>query len=307
MYLPTKAEKNQPLVRSCHLAFPQGFLQNPSTIRIPFRMTGRLITVEAQIEDQIGNFIIDTGADKLLLNSNYFKPDRVLNHEVAYGSTGEIGKVLLRHVDTLKWDNLFFLKVKANVIDMRHIERKKNARILGLIGYEVFKDFEIFFDFQFNQIVLTKLDSKGNRLDGEAIWEVPYDSLNFRLKGHVIILNGKVKKERLKFTLDSGAELNLLDRGVRRKVLKNFKITKRARLLGAGQKEIEVLAGKLYDVNLENIPCPGMRTLLTNLDALNYSFGTQLDGVLGFEFLIGRRILINYKKKKLYFFNLQKP
>jgi hypothetical protein len=32
-------------------------------------------------------------------------------------------------------------------------------------------------------------------------------------------------------------------------------------------------------------------------------FGTQLDGILGYEFFKYKRTIINYKKEKLYFIN----
>jgi hypothetical protein len=44
-----------------------------------------------------------------------------------------------------------------------------------------------------------------------------------------------------------------------------------------------------------------MRTLLVDLAALNQMLNTRLDGVLGMEFLIRRKAVINYKRKMIYF------
>jgi hypothetical protein len=46
-----------------------------------------------------------------------------------------------------------------------------------------------------------------------------------------------------------------------------------------------------------------MNTLLTSLDEINQSFDVNVQGVLGYEFLKKRRVLINYQKRKLYFFS----
>ena len=43
-----------------------------------------------------------------------------------------------------------------------------------------------------------------------------------------------------------------------------------------------------------------MKTMLTNLHNMNKAFGTDLDGVLGHDFFAQRRVIINYKKEKLY-------
>ena len=170
-----------------------------------------------------------------------------------------------------------------------------------------FKDYEVFIDFQMMQLVLSKLDRKGNRLDREAFYEEPYDSVDFKLSRHIIILRVEVAGVRLKFSLDSGAELNLIDRRVKRGVLDHFEIVKRVRMLGTGSQTIEVLAGKLSNVKCGNQENGAMRTLLTNLSEMNETFKTGLNGVMGYEFLAPRRTLINYKKKKLFFFREARP
>lgn len=289
------------------LVFPQAASPNVNTIHIPFKLVGRLIAVEARVDTLAGAFLIDTGSERLLLNRNYFSGRPRPGLSAAIGNTGDAGPVLNRKVDSLHWDNMFFLNVRANVLDLSHIERKKNIRLLGIIGYNVLADYEIFLDFQSRQIVLTRLDKDGARLDPNAIWETPYDSLDFKLYGHLIMLEGEVGGQQLKFNLDSGAELNLIDRRVRRKVLDYFDIIKRVNMVGAGQRTVEVLAGALREVRCGNQYSESMRTLLTSLTQMNGSFGVRMDGVLGYEFLSTRRTLINYKREKLFFFREQRP
>lgn len=297
----------EPLALHSSLAFPQAVITNTHTIHIPFKLAGRLIAVEARIDTFEGTFILDTGAQRLLLNQSYFRGRSRPNISAAIGNTGMVESVTEKRVDSLHWDNLFFENLEANVLDLSHIERKKNIRLLGIIGFDVFKDFEIFLDFQLRQLILTRLDKDGFRLDPDALWETPYDSLDFKLYRHLIILEGDVDGTPLRFSLDSGAELNLLDRRVKRKVLDSFDIIRRVKMLGAGQNTIEVLAGTLYGIRCGNQQEPEMRTLLTNLTEMNVSFNIRLDGVLGYEFLSSRRTLINYKRKKLFFFQMQRP
>lgn len=290
------------------LSFPEAVVINPNTIYIPFTLAGRLIAVEARVDTFIGTFVIDTGAERLLLNKKYFGRNNVNSSTVsAIGNTGAVADVDKRWVDTLHWDNLFFKNVEANIVDLTHIEQKKKIKLIGILGFNVFKDFEIFLDFQLKQVILTRLDRKGFRIDSTAIWEVPYDSLDFKMARHLIVLKGQVGDQNLKFGLDSGAELNLIDRRVKRKILDQFEIVKRVRMLGAGQNKIEVIAGNLNQVKVGNQFSEQMRTLLTNLSEMNMNFGIRLDGILGYEFLSSRRTLINYKRKKLFFFANQKP
>ncbi|MEZ4994535.1 MAG: pepsin/retropepsin-like aspartic protease family protein [Saprospiraceae bacterium] len=291
---------------TCDLHFPLAVQSSPNTIHIPFKMVGRLIAVEARADTVAGTFIVDTGAERLLLNRNHFR-ERYYEQFTSVGNTGMVQAVSQRWVDSLFWDNLTFPEVKANVLDLSHIERKKHIRLVGIIGQNVFADFELFLDFQSQQLVLTRLDAAGNRLDPDAIWESPYDSLDFRLVEHLIMVEAEVQGRTLKFNLDSGAEVNLLDRRVKRKVLDDFEIVKRVKMVGTGQKQIEVLAGVLHHVRCGNQENEEMRTLITNLSQMSTNFGTRIDGVIGYEFLNSRRTLINYKRRKLYFFRPQRP
>ena len=44
-----------------------------------------------------------------------------------------------------------------------------------------------------------------------------------------------------------------------------------------------------------------MKTIITNLYNMNKAFGTNLDGILGYDFFAQKRVILNYKKEQLYF------
>jgi hypothetical protein len=121
------------------------------------------------------------------------------------------------------------------------------------------------------------------------------------------MIDATVNTVRMKMIVDTGAELNLLDRKVNRKVLDEFTIIKRVNLSGMGSREVEVLAGTLRNVTCGKQHHPSMNTLLTSLDEINASFGTTAMGVLGYEFINNKRVLINYPKRKLYFYQPLRP
>ncbi len=287
---------------NCSVTFPQGVSVTQNTIYIPFRMVGRLIAVEARVDTQQGFFFLDTGASDLLLNQNYFEGESTIASTNAFGVGGDIGQLSTRRVDTLFWDGLEIKDLEGHVVSLTHIEETKRTKVIGILGFKVFRDFEILIDYSIRQLIITRVDKKGNRLDRDAIFQVPIDSMDFKLIGHAIVMSAQVNGVKLKLGLDTGAELNLLDVGVKRKVLDNFEILRRTTMMGAGRKEIEVLAGVLYGVDLTVDQKIGMRTLLTKMWKVNDAMGTKLDGILGYEFLFDKRALINYRKQKLYFF-----
>ncbi|WOD43778.1 hypothetical protein [Hwangdonia lutea] len=286
------------------ILFPKAEILNEYTTRIPFKLVDHLIVVEAELLNKKGNFIIDTGSETLILNSGHF-PNMYANnrkYKEASGVLEAIDYSYEKQVKEFVLQNFRLENKSSDVIDLSHIEHSKKIKLLGIIGYNILKDYEIFVDMHLNQITLTKVDAKGNKLDKHLYLEKIVDSVNFKLKKHTIVLNSTINDQKLKFGLDTAAEFNQISKSVNKKVLKYFIPKKRLTLIGASNKNIEVMAGKLHRVKLkETIYFGPMLTVLTNLNKMNDAFGTDLDGIFGYEFFAQKRTIINYHKEKLYF------
>ena len=284
--------------------FPEADILNEFTTRIPFKLVDHLIVVEAELLNKKGNFIIDTGSETLILNSGHF-PNIYANNKTYKTTSGVLEAIDYSYEKRVKEFVLQSFRIEnksSDVIDLSHIEHSKKIKLLGIIGYNILKDYEIFIDMHLNQITLSKVDGLGNKLDKQVYLEKITDSINFKLKKHTIVLNSIINNQKLKFGLDTAAEFNQISKSVNKKVLKYFIPKKRLTLTGASNKKIEVMAGKLHRVKLnETIYFGPMLTVLTNLNKMNETFGTDLDGVFGYEFFAQKRTIINYKKEKLYF------
>ena len=284
------------------IGFPTAEVVNDYTTRIPFKLIDHLIVVEAELFNKKGNFIIDTGSETLILNSVHFKNyQNHLKEKVTHGVNADI-RSTVKHVNAFLIKNFELRHTKSDVIDLSHIEKTKKMNLLGIIGHSVLKDFEVFVDLYLNQITLTRLDKQGNRLDKNVYLETITDSIGFKMKKHTIVLHTEVNGVELRMGLDTAAEYNQLNKKVDSKVLKNFFPSRKLKLSGASGKKVEVMAGKLFRVKLnDNVYFGPMQTVLANLKKMNEAFGTKLDGVLGYEFFRQKRTIINYKKKQLYF------
>lgn len=274
------------------------------TTRIPFKLVDRLIVIEGVLNNKKGKFILDTGSEALILNKTHFK-----TYHFNYIKEGETSGVLSnalnpieKTINKLSFDNLNIKNKNADLINLSHIEKSKKIKLLGIIGYSILKDYEVFVDLYLNQITLSKIDKLGNKLGKEKYLETIIDTVNFNLKKHTIVLEAYINKQKVKFALDTGAEFNQINSKINKKVLKHFYPKKRVQLTGASSKKIEVLYGTLHRVKLNDKNYFGpMKTILTNLHNMNKAFGTKLDGILGHDFFAQKRVIINYKKEKLYF------
>ena len=289
------------------ILFPKAEIINEHTVRIPFKLIDHLIVIEANLLGENGNFVIDTGSESLILNKAHFPLDYAFmkKREEASGIINDIDTPLERKVRDFYIESLNLEDKISDVIDLSHIEKSKKMNLLGIIGFNVLRDYEIFIDLYLNQITLSKVDKYGNKLDTKVYLEKIADSIDFTLRGHAILISAEVNDKKLSFVLDSAAEVNQITKSAGKKVLKNFIPSKRLKLSGASGKEIEVLAGKLHRVKLNDEVYFGpMFTILTNLSKMEDAFGFNIDGILGYEFFKQKRTIINYQKEKLYFVNM---
>jgi hypothetical protein len=279
---------------------------NNYTTRIPFKLVDHLIVVKANIFNIEGNFIIDTGSESLILNKILFPNlyQHQSNNQSATGILNSVENTYQKQIRGFILQNFKLENKSSHIIDLSHIEKSKRVKFLGIIGYNILKDYEVFIDMHLNQITLAKLDINGERLDKNVYLEKIVDTINFSLKEHTIVINGTINDQKVKLGLDTAAEFNQINKRINKKALKYFIPKKRLKLSGIGNNKIEVLAGNLHRVKLSEKTYFGpMLTVLTNLTKMNEAFGTSLEGVLGFEFFAQKRTIINYKKEQLYFIN----
>jgi hypothetical protein len=290
------------------ITFPKAEFINENSIRIPLKKVDQLIVIEAELFNKKGNFIIDTGSETLILNSVHFQKNHTISEKnnKTSGVISLVDNPLEKHFKSFSINGLTWENKMGDILNLSHIEKTKKMKLLGIIGQSFLKDYEIFIDLYLNQITLSRVNNKGDKLTEKNYLEKIVDSIDFNLKGHTIVLNANVNGESLTFGLDTAAEFNQLNKRVNKNVLALFDIKKRVELTGVGNKTIEVLAGKLHRVKLsESIFFGPMLTVLTNLNNINEAFGTSIDGILGYEFFKQKRVIINYQKEMLYF--IDKP
>lgn len=276
-----------------------------NSVIVPFEAVDGLIVLQASVNGTEGNFILDTGANGLVLNDNHFPAEERLTGRMAAGLAGPTESAGLRRKNQLQVDALVFTRVPAQTIDLLHLEERKKMKILGLIGYEIIRDFEIMFNYRRSFLTFSELDKQGRMRTPLPHTQDKVDSLSFELGRHLPVVEVRIDGKKKRMGIDSGASYNLLDLRGNKDVFPSFKILKRIDISGTGRETVEGLAGRLYRVKLrDHYQCGAMHTVATNLRNLERVYGTQLDGILGYPFLAPWLISINYRKRQLYFHNL---
>jgi predicted aspartyl protease len=272
---------------------------------LPFSRAGNLILIKAKADAIEGSFILDTGAPGLILNMTYFRDYPLTENyagEEGGGITGSVSGYGHTLVKKLSFGAVHYFKVEADRINLGHIENSKGIRIFGLLGVQLFRQFEIIIDYENNEIHLhhiTKKDGKNyqHRLLNDTS---TYSVLPIDLLDNKILTYGKVGNKKLTFLVDTGAESNVIDSRLSENVLDNVAITRRMVLNGAGNKKVDALYGDMSNLRIGVRAITSMPVLVTNLEKMCFAYDRCLDGMLGFDFLSMHKIGFNFVKRKMY-------
>jgi hypothetical protein len=298
------------LLFSSHLLFSQNnvaiFHANKSSVSVaatggkavsiaPFELINGMIVVKASINGVLGNFILDTGSPGIVINST--------EHEGGsdYSATGvggalAIGEININH---FKWGIVEKDELKGFTIDISHLEKATGRQLAGLIGYEILEHYEVLFDYP-NEIVKIY---DGNNV-AEFRKESPTIEVPFKMNGHIPMMEVQVGNKSAFLGLDSGAEVNLLDRSFFKSLNKSFLTDKnKEKVVGLDKDEQEVVAATLNSTKIEGHSMSAMKFLFLDLDGLSGQFDHDFDGLLGFPFFQQHTVAINYQEKKIYIWN----
>jgi len=265
---------------------------------IPMKRVGRLFLIEATVDGETGNLVFDTGANGLVLNSTYFRNHVRSGGTSSTGITGSVGHVEQISVGQIEFADLKYKNLKADVANLGHIENRRGAKIIGLIGFSMMRDLEIMIDPRNSVLKLFKIDKSGKRLKSGLSEFKPDYTQKIDGNTNILFLKGIIGGKTLNFCFDTGAETNAISSDSNKKIMSTLTITRRTALKGAGAAGSEVLFGRMNDFAIGNQPIQNMETIITNLDALSEAYGTHIDGMLGNSFLEHGIICVNFVKKQ---------
>lgn len=281
------------LKNNIHIPFPK-------KTHIPFQIIGKLLVIQATIANQTGNYIVDTGTPHIMLNSKYFSggartsKDRLFN---ALG--GQVSNIETRHADVYI-GAFFHANMEVMITDISHIEDTKNIKILGFIGFNFFKNYEVYFDYQIQEIILYELDTERNKFVEDFYYEPPFDTFDVKMNHHFPCLPVRVGETELLLGLDTGSETTLLRKRLKNKLKDQFIEKHKVKVMGFDNNPFVVPFGELPNLKVGELEYPLREVVLADISSYNQELDFLMDGLLGFEFFYRYPIAINFQKKEVY-------
>ena len=283
------------------ICLPLVMVANESGISVvPFQLIGNSIFVSGSVNGQSGNFLLDTGSPNLLLNKSYFKGIR--QHAVGLNILDIHGQSQSASYYVVKELRIADRKMKEShglVVDLSALEQAKGITIAGIIGYSSLRNVEVVFDFDNWVLWIVPLDRKGNRIAKIESFKM-VESFKLKMSGHISYITARFNGKKLRLGIDSGSEVNMLNRRLVKRNRSNFEVTGHLIVRGLTDVYLACGTGTLENIELQPGQKASLEVALADMYHLNECLGVSLHGLLGAPFLMQGKVSINFRKKRLY-------
>ncbi|RZK47785.1 MAG: hypothetical protein EOO59_17420, partial [Hymenobacter sp.] len=183
-------------------------LTTPPRVEIPVKQVNGLLVVEAEVDGRRGAFFLDSGAPALLLNKREFAPPGGESAPPTQGSRGVNGAMAglaAYPLQQFAWQGIVLQHQEVATFDMSSLEKRLGVdTLLGIIGYELLREYAMTLDYRAGRVLLQKPGAAG--APPAAGVRVP-----FRLRGHLPVVEATIEGRPYQLGLDCGAQTNLLD------------------------------------------------------------------------------------------------
>ena len=253
----------------------------------PFELVRGLIIVQAEVNGEMGNFILDTGSPMMILNGN--------NSENATKQANTLSGDLMgewKKINVFAWAGIKKFNLDALSMDIGHLEFLAGKPLKGLIGYEFFGNIDLLIDFENQQLRLVPAGGSP-KMEGWTLQaEIP-----FTMEGHLAVIEANIGDAKFRFGLDTGAGVNLMDIGRKPEIAPELLApAKSTQVVGLSQNSDSYLAADILETTIAGKNYWNMRYILTDISKLHNLENNNVDGLLGYPFFQSGKFTINYGK-----------
>lgn len=260
---------------------------------IPFVKAHGLILLEAEIADQKGFFIFDTGADALLLNSEYgvLSTNDFITEFQSLNGVVETKEVNLQ---SLTLGNYTLNDIEAYSVNLSKIEALADRKLLGIIGAPILNSEVIHIDNKNNLIQLLPRNVEAFANDKSLIQS------EMRIVKGIPVIPVVIDDDTYAFGLDTGSSVSLVCSELLEKGLFTEKSGK-MHLLTAAKNSKESKLYSIDKIKIANLSIEQLTFGSSPFEDINTELGIHLDGILSIDQLPVENIYIDTFNKRIFF------
>jgi hypothetical protein len=122
------------------LLAPRSSSAQPGVVRVPFRAVNSLILVEAKVNGRPVTLLLDTGANKTILNAKAYGIAYLPVSQPVNRGAGIVGNALRLRVD-LEIANQYLFSQQVSVMNLDELARCFGIHFEGLLGQDILNQF----------------------------------------------------------------------------------------------------------------------------------------------------------------------
>ncbi|MFK7807565.1 MAG: aspartyl protease family protein [Saprospiraceae bacterium] len=260
-----------------------------SSMEVPFEMVNGMIVMKLEVNGEKGSFILDTGADAILVDGNPAENEG--NGFSTLGGTVESGITQLKK---LKMGSYIKYDVAAQVINLKTLEQNLGIDLYGIIGGGYFNPYSLEIDFT-NSIVTLSNRSAYKK----AVKEM--SAVKFEMVDGIPVVPVTIGDRTFEFAMDSGASIHFVHSALLEEIEGIKKMDSSANVLSASHLSEKINRYEIAGFNLGEIHFEHQQCLHRNFDEVNKELTRPIAGILSLSSLAREKVIIDFKKKKMYF------
>ncbi len=279
----------------------------PDTLSVPFKLANGLIYVAAELNGINGYFLFDSGSPVTLLNKRFTEQDKQVRG-VSFdfmGMGGKMDSLVWSQGNMLHWAGSIVPNLDAPASDMGDRELPGGLNYLGLLGYGMFSDYQLTFDYQRQLLLFEKVDSLGKLIQRPMYKGRLVAKAAMNMTRHIPVVTLLIAGNTYRMGLDCGANANVMQTSVRKDIGKSFDVEEEGVAInGVGSASESATSGYVMGASIGSLRFEDMFTVLTN-QSIGAGSGEQslgVVGLLGTPFLNQHRTTLNFKEGTISFY-----
>ena len=251
-------------------------------IRLPFDVVGGLVVVrDLALDERRGDFVLDTGNSfGLVVEATAFAGQLRPAPTRGLSATG-LTDLSLLSVRRFRFGAATYTNLTASATSLATVQRLVGPRLLGIIGYELLRGYEVVLDYAHHRLTCYPLTASRQR---------PFtrrDSLAFEVVQGKPLATGYIGITRVRWLLDTGAGTNHLDQALSRTLPATDQphVTGTDQAWGAAGPAQAVRQAILPRLQLGATEWKGLPVALTSLARPSSGRPLPYQGILGYPFL----------------------
>ncbi|NIF04762.1 hypothetical protein F3J23_04845 [Chryseobacterium sp. Tr-659] len=273
-------------------------MMSQDRVEIPFEVRKGLIYVKVMLNGMEEEFILDSGAPCIILNSDLEKIKAVSkNTGASVNGVGGNTKMGFAEVQSFDWNGIQIKNTPVRTAPLGNLSKN----IAGLIGYDVFNEYQVTFDYKNHKIIVNKgKEISQEKMEyGRLLTIVP-----FEMQEHIPVFDVEIGGQNYKFGLDTGASANLFHSKFLPE-LQNFTNDLKEGGLKGLAGIVKSTTGTIESTKIGDLEYKNMRFSFeeSTLNQLNAENELGIDGLLGYEFLKEHVIIIDFISNEMRVYN----